>query len=107
MSESPQHSAEVLVFQKKTKQPMAAAHDPVDAEQAVADLAQFEGGSGGDDYRHRMLMNAIVFIVSGLLIAGGIWLAIKIADLRKTQDCVLSGRRNCAAISVPQRLERY
>lgn len=106
MSESPQHSAEVLVFQKKTRQPIAAAPQSVDAEQPVADLAQYERGSGGDDYRHRMFMNVIVFGVSVLLIAGGIWLAIKIADLRKTQDCVLSGRRNCAAISAPLPLDR-
>jgi hypothetical protein len=32
-----------------------------------------------------------------LAIAGG-WLAIQIADLRKNQDCVLSGRTNCMRI---------
>ena len=31
----------------------------------------------------------------------GIWLAVSIADLRKTQDCVLMGRRDCARIAVP------
>ena len=35
-----------------------------------------------------------------LLTAIGIWLAVSIADLRKTQDCVLMGRRDCARISV-------
>ena len=34
------------------------------------------------------------------LTAIGIWLAMSIADLRKTQDCVLMGRRDCAQISV-------
>jgi hypothetical protein len=28
---------------------------------------------------------------------------MSIADLRKTQDCVLAGRRDCAPISVPPR----
>jgi len=30
----------------------------------------------------------------------GVWLVIQLADLRKNQDCVLSGRRNCAPIDV-------
>jgi hypothetical protein len=33
--------------------------------------------------------------------AAGIWLAMSIADLRKTQDCVLMGRPDCARISSP------
>jgi hypothetical protein len=35
----------------------------------------------------------------------GAWLAAQIAQLRKDQDCFLSGRRNCAPIEVktPQR----
>jgi hypothetical protein len=53
-----------------------------------------------DDYRHRMMMNALAFAVLLLLVAGGLWLAIKIAELRRDQDCVLAGRRNCAQISV-------
>ena len=35
------------------------------------------------------------------LTAVGIWLAMSIADMRKTQDCVLMGRRDCARISTP------
>ena len=42
---------------------------------------------------------AIAFTVA--LTAIGIWLAMSIADLRKTQDCVLMGRRDCAHISSP------
>jgi hypothetical protein len=53
-----------------------------------------------DDYRHRMTMNALAFAALLLLIAGGLWLAIKIAELRRDQDCVLAGRRNCAQISI-------
>jgi hypothetical protein len=36
-----------------------------------------------------------------VLVGVGIWLAISIADLRKTQDCVLMGRRDCAHIVAP------
>ena len=52
-----------------------------------------------DDFRHRMLANLAAFAFTVALTAVGIWLAMSIADLRKTQDCVLMGRRDCARIS--------
>jgi hypothetical protein len=54
-----------------------------------------------DDFRHRMLANVAAFAFTVALTAVGIWLAMSIADLRKTQDCVLMGRRDCARISTP------
>jgi len=36
-----------------------------------------------------------------LLVLVGVWLAERIADMRKTQDCFLSGRRNCTPIDAP------
>jgi hypothetical protein len=54
-----------------------------------------------DDFRHRMLANLAAFAFTVALTAIGIWLAMSIADLRKTQDCVLMGRRDCAGISTP------
>jgi hypothetical protein len=64
------------------------------------DLAKFERGEGDDDYRHRMLMNLAAFVVTIVLATAGAWLAITLAEVRKNQDCVLSGRRNCAPIDV-------
>jgi hypothetical protein len=54
-----------------------------------------------DDFRHRMLANIAAFAFTVALTAIGIWLAMSIADLRKTQDCVLMGRRDCARIATP------
>ena len=54
-----------------------------------------------DDFRHRMLANVAALAFTVALTAVGIWLAMSIADLRKTQDCVLMGRRDCARISTP------
>ena len=42
-----------------------------------------------------MMMNAMAAGVIILLIAGGIWIANSMAMMRKNQDCVLSGKRNC------------
>jgi len=51
-----------------------------------------------DDHRTRMRVNIAALIFTSLLTVAGIWLAISLADLHKTQDCVLMGRRNCAAV---------
>jgi hypothetical protein len=69
------------------------------SEPAVPDLAKYERREADDDYRHRMKMNALALIVTCLLIGGGLWLAETMAEIRKIQDCVMSGRQNCAPIS--------
>jgi len=45
-----------------------------------------------------MLANVAAIAFTVALMAIGIWLALSIADMRKTQDCVLTGRRDCARI---------
>jgi hypothetical protein len=54
-----------------------------------------------DDFPHRMKTNAAAVLVVILLVICGWWLADAIAQMRKNQDCVLSGRRNCAQVEVP------
>jgi hypothetical protein len=67
----------------------------------VEGLAKYEGGEEQDDnYRHRMMVNLAAFLFIVALAAAGVWLAIEIVDMRKNQDCLLSGRRNCAPINV-------
>jgi hypothetical protein len=74
-----------------------------DARQEPDDLARYERNRDEpDDFRHRMLANIAAFAFTVALTAIGIWLAMSIADLRKTQDCVLTGRRDCAPISAPR-----
>ena len=98
--------------------PRTSAHPPGGAEEpgpaktsnsnktsntspAANDLSRYERPRDeGDDFRHRMLANVAALAFTVALTAIGIWLAVSIADLRKTQDCVLMGRRDCARISV-------
>lgn len=49
-----------------------------------------------------MKTNAATLVVVAVLIWCGLWLADTIAQFRKNQDCVLSGRSNCAPIAVPE-----
>jgi hypothetical protein len=63
---------------------------------SVGDLRRFEQRDDApDDYRHRMLVNGLAFLVCIFLVLGGVWIATKMAEMRKDQDCVLSGRRGC------------
>ena len=66
----------------------------------VADLAKYERTSEPDDYRHRMLVNAAAFLFVLGLVGAGLWLAESMAELRRNQDCVLAGHRNCAPFEV-------
>ncbi len=97
----------VLPFRQRAEHPYAVGRgSPQPKNQApgrspVEDVGKYERPEADhDDYRHRMMVNVAGFVVCALLIGVGIWLAIKIADLRRDQDCVLSGRRNCAQISI-------
>lgn len=55
-----------------------------------------------DDFHHRMLANTAAFALTAALTGIGIWLAVSLANLRNTQDCVLMGRRDCARITTSQ-----
>jgi hypothetical protein len=100
----------VLKFRPRTSaQPPAGRREPGqqahrnDGRQEPNDLSRYERDRDeADDFRHRMLANVAAFAFTVALTAIGIWLAMSIADLRKTQDCVLMGRRDCAQISLPR-----
>ncbi|MFH1341567.1 MAG: hypothetical protein ABIL01_10215 [Pseudomonadota bacterium] len=73
------------------------------SQDITGDLSRFERDRDEpDDFRHRMLANVAAFAFTVALTAIGIWLAVSISDLRKTQDCVLMGRHDCAQISTPR-----
>jgi hypothetical protein len=78
----------------------AGAHLVSAVPPPVEDLAKFERGGEADDYRHRMMVNAAAFLFVVALIGAGIWLADTMAAMRRNQDCVLAGHRNCAPIEV-------
>ena len=67
----------------------------------VEGLEKYAETSEPDDYRQRMTNNVLAFVFCILLVAAGVWIADRIAEMRKNQDCVLSGRRNCANVNVP------
>ena len=52
---------------------------------------------------NRNIENAVMLGFFVVLVAAGVWLFGTMADIRKVQDCAAQGRRNCAAIEVPDR----
>lgn len=78
----------------------AGARPPAAGPPPVEDLAKYQRSEGSDDYRHRMIVNAVAFVFVIALIGAGLWLADTMAKMRKNQDCVLSGRRGCTPVEV-------
>ncbi len=96
--------------------PRTLAHPPAQSDQQTRqppqdftrDLSRFERApEEPDEFRHRMLANVAALAFTVALTVIGIWLAISIGDLRKTQDCVLMGRRDCAQISTPRGMSLF
>ena len=71
---------------------------------AIEDIDKYERDGREDDYRHRMFTNVLGFLTCAILVAAGVWIANAIADVRNHQDCVFSGRHDCAHIEAPSRL---
>jgi len=95
-SDSSEQVARVLRFPSRGRNARLRPSTP----SPVADLGKFERGNDGDDYRHRMLVNIAAFVFVLGLIGAGLWLADAMAQLRKDEDCVLSGRRGCAPVEI-------
>jgi hypothetical protein len=88
---------------RELRTPMVVQPRHEDAAPEPLDLARYERArEEPDDFRHRMLANIAAFAFTVALLAIGIWLAMSIADMRRTQDCVLMGRRDCARITTQQ-----
>jgi hypothetical protein len=50
--------------------------------------------------RNTNIVLAAFFVI---LVVSGIWIVDRMLDMKKIQDCVAAGRRNCAPIAVPDR----
>jgi hypothetical protein len=86
---------QVVPFRRKPRTAGPSRKAPVE------DLARYAKSGEPDDYRQRMINNGLGFLALVILGGIGLWLASSIAEMRKNQDCVLSGRRNCAEIPAP------
>jgi hypothetical protein len=94
----------VLKFRPRTlARPPISGLEDLDRPMPDSDRTA-RGRETADDYRHRMITNVLAATFTAALTGIGVWLALTLADLRDTQDCVLMGRRDCAQISA-QKIE--
>jgi hypothetical protein len=78
------------------------ARRPAPRSSPVEDLEKYQRApEEPGEYRHRMLVNALAFAATLLLVIAGIWMADVMAQMRKNQDCVLMGRPGCTPIQAP------
>lgn len=105
-SDDPQHGPQtgrILPFERRRREPGRAGPALPRGQTPVEDVGKYAGGGEDDDYRHRMKANAAALVVVALLIVCGIWIADTIAQMRKNQDCALTGRRNCTPVQTTPR----
>jgi hypothetical protein len=90
----------ILRFRRRGQPGASAPGGPASGHAPVDDLGKYERTDEADDFRHRMITNAVAFVFLIGLIWAGVWLADTMAQMRKNQDCVLSGRRGCTPVDV-------
>ena len=57
----------------------------------------------GDDQAGSIRRNLVLLAITALVVLAGVWLVNKLIEMRNLQNCLASGRTNCAPITVPGR----
>ena len=97
-SDAPRDGERGRILQFRRRRPHAPPSvQPDEPVEGVEKYARSEP----DDYRQRMINNGLGLAACVLLVVAGIWIANTMAEMRRNQDCVLSGRRNCTPIPAP------
>jgi hypothetical protein len=101
-------TARILRFERRGaaglrgRTPFSAA--PPSRRSLVEDVDKYTYRNGeSESDRQRMINNAVASAILITLIICGVWLTDTIVAMRDKQDCVLSGRTNCAPIEHPKR----
>jgi cytoskeletal protein RodZ len=70
---------------------------------AMADDQDSETAKRQQEERDRRAANIFLLVGAVIFIGIGIWLANAMIDARRADECLSSGRRNCAPLDVPAR----
>src|SRR5215210_5703142 len=101
MPNAPQRDDErgqILPFQRHGQARPRVPPVPPLPNTPVEDVGKYARSEEPDNYRQRMINNGLALTFCVVLVVIGVWLANTIAEMRRNQDCVLSGRRNCAHV---------
>jgi hypothetical protein len=98
-------SGRVVTFRPRSSRPYdrgSRDRPPADfPTTVVADLQRYQRAREEEDYRHRMAVNVLALAFCIVLAIAGVWLANEIAEMKRIQDCVLSGRAGCVPLAIP------
>jgi len=94
MTEQPSPSDDDRVVRFRPGRPVPRPPGPPPVE----DLAKYQGKESDDEYRDRMIVNIAAFAFIVALAAAGWWLAGTMSEMRKKEDCIASGRRDCVPL---------
>ena len=102
----PSETGRVVTFRRRSSGPLQnrASGDESAAKfdtTAVADLQKYQRAREEEDYRHRMVVNGLALAFCIVLAVAGVWLVNEIAEMKRIQDCVLSGRAGCIPLDLP------
>ena len=96
-------SGRVVTFRPRSSSPNRVSRNESKAESstsAVADLQKYQRAREEEDYRHRMIVNVLALAFCILLAIAGVWLVNEIAEMKRVQDCILSGRAGCVPLGI-------
>jgi hypothetical protein len=71
-----------------------------DSTGAVTQISAFDGDAP-ETASERRLVNLLIIGIILLVFGVAFWLGDALLDARRMDDCIASGRRNCAPITVP------
>jgi hypothetical protein len=54
-----------------------------------------------EGHRGERPFSPVGLVVLLILVGGGIFLVLRLGEMSSVQDCVWSGRRNCAPVEIP------
>jgi hypothetical protein len=86
----------VVPFRRRAPPPVVSGSNG-----PVEDVGKYARPEEPDNYRQRMINNVLALTFCVVLVGIGVWLANTMAQMRKSEDCVMSGRRDCATIAPP------
>jgi hypothetical protein len=97
-----ENDGRIVPFKPRVRPRLQAFSNLMADRSPVEDVSKYaQAGDDRSEYAHRMKMNALAVVFLAALVGGGIWIVDLMAQQRKNQDCALSGRRNCASVTVP------
>ncbi len=88
----------IVAFRPRATPGKKLSAQPILHDLPLDDLQKYERDAEPDDYRRRMIVNALAFTFIVALTCAGIWLADQMALLRKQPDCAVSSSKTCADV---------